>query len=857
MDVTGLKTINGSATSLSYEVNFSDASVSIADATVTANPSSFIYDGSPKTPSLTVTYGGKTLQAGVDYTVGQATNNVNAGTASITIYGKGSFKNSKTINYTIGKAQIDSLYFKDPAPPYVYNGQAQKPTVVVYSGSNVVSASEYDVSYSNNVNRGNATVTATAKANGNYTGSASSTFLIYSTVAKPTSKTYTYNGQEQVCIPENAAYEVTGTRAATNAGSYAAIVTLKQGYKWSDGTTEPVNVTWTVARKSIDVPVPQNFTYDGQLHSGVPASSQYSMLGTTAASAAGTHYTTVTPESNYQWSDGTTSSRTLIWYIYSKRVDKPVASNFTYDGKLHQGVPAGDGYVLGVGTISETSVGTYTVNVGLDSYCVWSDGTTGPITLTWRIDPIKISKPSGRNFVYDGYAHTGVAEGVGYLLTGVTTAQSVGTYYAYATPSENYAWTDGSKSAIAIPWSINRQSVTIPATQNFTFDGRPHTGVSTGQGYKLSGDISKINAGTYTVTATLDDYLQWSDGTTDPKTLKWRIDKAKIAKPKGQNFVYDGTRHVGVLSGTGYAVSFTSSAIDAGTYSAYIKPLDNYQWFDGTQDGTWINWSIARKGVKVPTAKSFSYNGSEQTGVVAGEGYMLSGTTSATNPGSYTATATPTSNFRWANGSTSSVALTWKINPISVAKPRAASFTYDGRAHTGVPAGTGYTLSGTASATKVGTYIATATLKAGYRWSDGSSGKVTLTWKINAKPATNKPSTGSGSSGTTKPTTPSPATSTPAAKQVAKVPMHRMYNPNSGEHFYTASGQERDMLVGIGWNYEGVGWFSDDAKGVPLYRQFNPNVVIGTHNYTTSKAENDHLVSIGWRGEGIGWYGVK
>lgn len=136
-------------------------------------------------------------------------------------------------------------------------------------------------------------------------------------------------------------------------------------------------------------------------------------------------------------------------------------------------------------------------------------------------------------------------------------------------------------------------------------------------------------------------------------------------------------------------------------------------------------------------------------------------------------------------------------------------------------------------------------------------------------------------------------------------PMYRVYNPNSGEHFYTASAGERNNLVNVGWNYEGVGWtaptssttpvyrlysgtdhhyttsaferdhlievgwsyegigwYSDDNEEVPLYRQFNPNVQpgaprnnSGSHNYTTSKWENDQLVKVGWRAEGIGWYG--
>ncbi len=60
----------------------------------------------------------------------------------------------------------------------------------------------------------------------------------------------------------------------------------------------------------------------------------------------------------------------------------------------------------------------------------------------------------------------------------------------------------------------------------------------------------------------------------------------------------------------------------------------------------------------------------------------------------------------------------------------------------------------------------------------------------------------------------------------------------------------------MGWNDEGVGWFSDEAHGTPLYRQYNPYATVGTHNYTTSRDENDMLVSIGWNAEGIGWYGV-
>ncbi|MEE0956354.1 MAG: glycoside hydrolase family 25 protein [Eubacterium sp.] len=95
------------------------------------------------------------------------------------------------------------------------------------------------------------------------------------------------------------------------------------------------------------------------------------------------------------------------------------------------------------------------------------------------------------------------------------------------------------------------------------------------------------------------------------------------------------------------------------------------------------------------------------------------------------------------------------------------------------------------------------------------------------------------------------------APEQSDTPVYRLCNPYSADHHYTTNIKERDMLVKLGWNYEGIGWYSDDSKGVPLYRQFNPYVKIGSHNYTANKKENDYLTTIGWNAEGIGWYGVK
>ena len=61
-----------------------------------------------------------------------------------------------------------------------------------------------------------------------------------------------FNQSEQNGIPANEAYTVQNGREI-NAGKYTATLTLKTGYKWSDGTTAPKTVEWEIARRPIEV----------------------------------------------------------------------------------------------------------------------------------------------------------------------------------------------------------------------------------------------------------------------------------------------------------------------------------------------------------------------------------------------------------------------------------------------------------------------------------------------------------------------------------------------------------------------------------------------------------------------------
>ncbi|MGM0240472.1 serine hydrolase [Enterococcus sp. AZ103] len=87
-------------------------------------------------------------------------------------------------------------------------------------------------------------------------------------------------------------------------------------------------------------------------------------------------------------------------------------------------------------------------------------------------------------------------------------------------------------------------------------------------------------------------------------------------------------------------------------------------------------------------------------------------------------------------------------------------------------------------------------------------------------------------------------------------PVYRVYNANAGDHHYTMNLSERDYLISVGWKNEGTGWFSDENKRAPIYRAYNPNAKAGSHNYSAHSSEQQGLISAGWQDEQIGWYAV-
>ena len=175
---TGYVTVTASANgydSVSKDVKIVVSKKSLNNGLLTLSETSYVYDGTYKKPAATVTFGGKVLQEGKDYTISYR-NNLNVGVATVIATGMGDYTGYTSKNFTITKRAMAGGTVS-VASSVSFTGSNITPSVTVkVAGRSLTNGTDYTVSYSNNKNVGKATVKITGK--GNYSGSLSAKFDI-------------------------------------------------------------------------------------------------------------------------------------------------------------------------------------------------------------------------------------------------------------------------------------------------------------------------------------------------------------------------------------------------------------------------------------------------------------------------------------------------------------------------------------------------------------------------------------------------------------------------------------------------------------------------------------------------------
>jgi|GEM_PF-5135808 len=427
-----------------------------------------------------------------------------------------------------------------------------------------------------------------------------------------------------------------------------------------------------------------------------------------------------------------------------------------------------------------------------------------PITIFILVSPLVVNAPTliDQEFIFNGESQTGVLVNAGFnnlyeLVDGsvsVISAINAGNYIAVfrLIDRDNMVWDSGvslsgsnvagSSADLVIRWTIAKAVVNVTdlpqAIENLRYNNSQQTGVTfnnqhtftnglTIQSFTIT-DITGLNAGNYTATATINDNFRWPNLDENIKTItiEWEILRQQVLRPTlindQEQWLYTGNSQTviqtnGGIAGTHWQMFGQISATQVGDYVAQFVLRANFEWEDGDVEPHEIHWSIITQGITLRIYSNSvvydsmvyaiaSIDGVSSAFNVNGDGLEQ------TNVGSFRTVITLTPGFHWDNiidynglitfGDPNAViTIFWQITPQEVYLPEAIlGLTFNnaeqiGLTHLGVlinqaPAfNTIFFLSnGNFSATNVGLYNAEFTLvSSNFTWIIMDNMRATIT----------------------------------------------------------------------------------------------------------------------------------
>ena len=435
---------------------------------------------------------------------------------------------------------------------------------------------------------GTYTVTATATAGEAGTGNGTVTITVTdkTITTKPTANTnLVYTGEVQRGVNEGTGYTLTNA-TGTLAVGYDAIATLSDGYIWSDNTTAPITIHWTIAKKSVALPEEKTLPYTGAEQTAYSDTDDYTVSGNTGKEIGDyTLKATLKNPDNTAWASG---DGTVAWHIGKGKVEVPSAvTGLIYNKSEQTGVLENDKYTLTDN--KKTDAGSYTATAALKDKTnyEWTTGGTDNKTIEWSIAKAKTDVPTATSFVYDGTEKTGVATSDTYTISGTSKATTAGTYSCTVTPTSNYTWQDGTTEAKTLTWKIatpytvtfnpNGGSVS-PVSAKTDVNGKVTLPTATRTGYTFNGWYTAASGGAkltsdavYTADTTI--YAQW--------TAQQNITVTIVYTSGGwANFSYNGASYTTTTVPYGSKVTVYAAATNTSTsYGNFVYDM----WINGSQ----------------------------------------------------------------------------------------------------------------------------------------------------------------------------------------------------------------------------------------------------------------------------------
>ncbi len=360
----------------------------------------------------------------------------------------------------------------------------------------------------------------------------------------------------------------------------------------------------------------------------------------------------------------------------------------TYE-KLYTGQKQTAGALPGEGYLpidnGETDAGLHKITYTLTDTqrYTWEDGTTAPkevycYTITkadngfttaptlnkyeWKYD----EDPATPNSYATSFGVPKMSLN-GNEITAIPAGLTVGSYTLVFTVAgtANYAGIETS-----LTFTVTKGEVEIPTLAGKVYNGQPQSASLPGSAtlYKIKENVSAVNAGTYTVTLTLDDpeNYEWKNHEGADVSVSFSIDKA----PNNWNVVptlskTEWTYGQAVASLNAYAAKFGTAALTlndevieelpatfaAGSYTLVVSVADTADFAGLTQT---FSFTVNKAEVEIPTLGSKEYTGEVQGATIPdGTLYTIKTNVSGKDAGTYekavTLTLTDPDNYVWKN----------------------------------------------------------------------------------------------------------------------------------------------------------------------------------------------------------------
>ena len=589
-----------------------------------------------------------------------------------------------TVSWSIAKRELTADMFQVTGS-YFYTGAGREATYTFSDDGGNLTAADFEVSYSNNVNAGNsAVITFTSTAGGNYSGSVSLNF----TISKATynmsgisfgNATYTYDGSERTLaisgiLPSGVTVTYTNNGHA-NAGTYTVTASFS-GDTVNYNAIQSMTATLTINKATYDMSgisfADATYTYNGTERTLVITGTLPS--GVTVSYTTNTLTNAGSIEVTASFAGDTANYNAISDMEATLKIDPKNISgaeitldtSLTYDGTAQEQTIASvtvDGLFVtyNVSGNVETNAGDYTLTV------TGTGNFTGTANADWSIAKRELTADMFQ--VTGSYFYTGAGREATYTFSddgGNLTAADFEVSYSNNVNAGNSAVITFTSTAggnysgsVSLNFTISKATYNMSGISfgnaTYTYDGGEKSLAISGtlpSGVTVTyTNNGHTNAGTYTVTASFTGNANYNDIADMTATLT--INKATYDMSgvlfNDAAYTYDGSEKTLVITGTlpsGVTVSYTTNSLtNAGSLEVTASFTGNANYnaiADMTATLTINKATYDMSGVSFEDA-SYTYDGSEKTLAISGtlpSGVTVSYTANTlTNAGSLEVTA--------------------------------------------------------------------------------------------------------------------------------------------------------------------------------------------------------------------------